>query len=164
MTCESMKEKIALHATGDLPSKDASIVEQHLDSCAACQTVFDEMKTLHHQLGRLDEMDVPAIHARAILDAAEITPARSRSWRVPAMATAVAAVLLIAITLQADRNTRTPLQFQLTKATQSAPIIQTPSPTQPDLTLAAEAPHKDASIMVKLYTDDPDVVIYWWGD
>jgi septum formation topological specificity factor MinE len=36
-TCESLKEAITLHASGDLPVEEVQVVEEHLASCPACR-------------------------------------------------------------------------------------------------------------------------------
>ena len=80
------------------------------------------------------------------------------------MTVSLAAMLVIAIGLQSNRIAEPALEFHLTKAAQTVPVIDPLPITQPEITLATETPNVESSIMVEFYTDDPDVVIYWFGD
>lgn len=162
MTYETMKEKIALYMTGDLPLRDVSNLERHLENCATCQTYREEMTDQLHQLLRLQDLHTPAMDRNAILNAVAETSPEPMRWCVPAMIASMAAVLLlIAMGLRSKPDAIVPLEFHLTQATQF--IDPQPAP-QSRLTQTAGAPEENVSVMVKLYTDDPNVLIHWFGD
>jgi hypothetical protein len=42
MTCENWQKDVALYVEGDLPSRQALLLESHMDSCPACRSFRDE--------------------------------------------------------------------------------------------------------------------------
>ncbi|MFP6581784.1 MAG: hypothetical protein VCD00_04440 [Candidatus Hydrogenedentota bacterium] len=166
MRCESMKEKIALYATGDLPSKEVSNVEHHLNSCVACEMYHEEMRGLADELQTLSTMDVPGLNTAAVFDALEQPVNHSRSWRVPAVVSAFAALLIVSSLLRPDVLNDTPVEIKLTKTVPAETVqhLEAAAPVIPDAEFASDLVQDVPSTKIILYTDDPNVVIHWFGD
>jgi putative zinc finger protein len=171
MNCRDWEERIALHAERDLPPHEAAEAERHLAECAACRQFADgitqtltELRAAHVE--RLATADFAAVRARVL---AQITEQRRPVWRLAWIGAAAVALLLL---------TALPLKRQPEPPrTTSAPATEAAIPLPP----AAEAPvpappprrrmnrprplHKAVPpaepLMVRLITNDPDVVIYW---
>lgn len=169
MSCAKFEERIALHVEGDLGPKEAAVVERHLGQCAACCALAEELresqaalKTLRHQ--RVGE-EIFAELRRSVL--VNVRP-RTATWKCAA----AAAVLVIAA---AALFLRGPQRPQVGRAILPAAGVQTARsgdvPARPPKRrlqprLAAPHVHKPdpEPLLVKLVTNDPDVVIYWLVD
>lgn len=168
MNCRNWEERIALHAQGDLPAPEAAKTERHLADCPDCRQ-FAESLTQSLALLRAahDEPLAPA-HLAAVrtrvLDRIQ-TPPRSRRLAWIGAASAAAAALLV---------------FLLIPQPLAPPRLRPVPPPEPPIALAAppaavsqlmKPPRRarpkprlrqpSEPLMVKLETDDPNVVIYW---
>jgi hypothetical protein len=160
MNCEMMKEDIALYATGDLPGCQVSAIEHHLSFCDSCRAYCEEMLELTTSVAALQSVDTPQLNTASILEAIE-EPGRGKwAWRVPALAGLAATALFMASFFPNEEATDTPTEFQLTQTT----VSTFETATKPELMMTSETADDSPSLMVKLYTEDPDVVIYWFGD
>lgn len=174
MNCSEWEERIALYAGGDASPSEAAGVERHLAECVACQVLASGLKQSLELLREahrepLAEAHFAAVRARVM----ERLENRRRPWWKRAWvygpAAAVAAVVLVFLR---------PVPHQVTKPRASVAIV-TPAPTpapwpappppavarrRPVRRRVTPAPPKVSAAgpeMVKLMTDDPDVVIYW---
>ena len=178
MNCSDWEERIALHAGGDLPPAEAAEVERHLRECAGCQVLASG---LQQSLALLkEEHDEPlagahfsAVRARVVAELERGAPwARRRAWGY-GLAAAAAVALLAVLTL---RPGRTPVRLApAVVATNHAPVVAVREPLSP-----LPPPHRRVArrvvrpnvpddpdpepLIVKLQTDDPNVVIYWIAD
>lgn len=102
--CDAHREKITLHAHGDLPPSEASEVERHLECCADCRA---EHAALQATLQALDsqlfypherEVDWDRFAAEtAGLATGKVVPLRRRFPRPMALARAAAVVLAVGL-------------------------------------------------------------------
>jgi len=183
MNCREWEERIALYLGGDLPAAEAAEVERHIADCAGCQVFASglrrSLELLREAHGQpLADAHFAAVRARVM---AEIGRGRARWWRV-AVAWGLAAAAVVLVILLAGRVGRTPPQMRppVVATVRPAPVNPDakieetplvkpvhqarhghprvrPHPHQPERVLEAKA----EPLLVKLVTDDPDVVIYW---
>jgi len=171
MICREMEERIALHVSGDLETGAAAEVDEHLARCLACRTLAAELKANRESMiglpvGEIREADYAELRAR--LDESRRRERALRRW---ALAAAVSAAVLGGSAL---------VRF-LDPARHPAPAaarVETPAPVEravrvpapPPMTVARKpaAPRKTPEagepLVVKIVTDDPDIVIVWLVD
>jgi len=170
MSCPDWEEKIALQVEGDLAAAE---VERHLESCAPCR---DFAEGLRQSLGMLREAhrepladaDFAAVRAR-VLERVQV----KRRWIWwPAWAGAAAVAALVGWLWLSPASQAPPEAGQRP----APPVIAQVSAPAPVMAQAEQAPRKHRGrrrapvppptepLVVKLITDDPDVVIYWIVD
>ena len=178
MNCSDLEERIALHAGGDLPPAEAAEVERHLRECAGCQVLASGLQQSLAWLKEehdepLAEAHFSAVRARVV---AELENQRRPLWR-RAWGYGLAAVAVVALLVMlALRPGRTPVvavrtNRSLTVAALSPPAVRdtvSPPPT-PHRRVARRVVKREPApqpepLIVKLQTDDPNVVIYWIAD
>jgi len=165
MACARFEPLIALHVGGELVAPE---VEAHLRTCAECRGFAEELEHSQAALRSLREEEAPAaalaeVRGRVLDEIASRKPSWwfALRWHYALAPAAAAVALVVALSL------RPPLP---------------PSPGPPSLSLPAPAIAKSASppsvrrpapkpaaalrepLLVKMFTDDPDVVIYWLID
>jgi len=183
MNCPEWEERIALYSDGDLSPDDLAETKRHLDQCAPCREFAEGIA---HSLAI-----ARAAHAEAISPAAFTAlrarvleqiargrrPSRRLAWIVPSFAAAVLAFVLLVPrpveflrgagdshrqqSRRHDGSTSTPPPAPLLEPV--APAATQPfTPNRPPRARRRPKPRPPAEpFMVKLITDDPDVVIYW---
>lgn len=165
MNCLGWEERLALHAQGDLPPREAAAAEQHLLACAACRHFFESVQ---QSLGLLHEAhaeplapaDYAALRARVL---AELDRRRKPLWRW-AWIPALAAALLLVLFWTGRHPPVPPPQLAVTPP--PAPPISLPElPPAPKPVARVHrrkpSPPPAEPLLVRLVTDNPDVVIYW---
>jgi anti-sigma factor RsiW len=176
MNCSDWEERIALHAGGDLPPAEAAEVERHLRECAACQVLASGLKQSLELLKEAHDEPLAAAHFSAVRArvVAELEQKRRPFWRRAwsfGLAAAVVAVLVM-LALQPGRTPERPV-----------PVVAANHPlviADPEEPPAISLPHRRVArrvvrpiapdtpdpepLIVKLQTDDPNVVIYWIAD
>ena len=169
MSCLQWEERVALYAGGDLAPVEAQGVECHLSECAGCQVLLSELREslalvqeAHSE--PLAEAHFAAVRARVM---AEVEGRRVSRWRLvwaPAMA-AAAAVLLGILWPRPELRMAVPIP-----PAPSAPVVAkvkleppriVPAPARTVVAKAQLAPEAAEQMVVKILTNDPDVVIYW---
>ena len=172
MNCRDWEERIALYLGGDLSPTDAAAVERHLADCVGCQLFssglkqsLDLLREAHQE--PLAPEHFTAVRARvlAALDGRRRTALGRWAW-IGAMA-AAAAVLLVMLSI---RPVPQPAPLQVATAP-PPPVVEPPPAPRPvgvrphrrvvPRRAATPAPQPAQPMVVKLITDDPDVVIYW---
>ncbi|HWC97699.1 MAG TPA: zf-HC2 domain-containing protein [Candidatus Sulfopaludibacter sp.] len=176
MNCIHWEERIALWAGGDLKAADAAEVERHLEDCPACQVFAAGLKeSLEFAREAHQEAIAPAhfaaVRARVL---AELAGTRRPWWRSAwtyGLSAAAVCALLLAIGLP-------PRQVAVTTRPAVLPHVQVPIPDRP-IVRQVQAVHRrthrraapvpipageEKPVIVKLVTDDPNVVIYWISD
>ena len=175
MNCSDWEERIALHAGGDLPSEEAAEVERHLRECAGCQVLASGLKQSLALLKEAHEDPLPAAHFSAVRArvVAELEQARRPMWQW-AWSLGLAAALVALLVMLALRPGRTPVAVRsnrsLTVAALSPPgVRESVSAPPPHRRVVRRKVNREPTpqlepLIVKLQTDDPNVVIYWIAD
>lgn len=185
MRCEDLGERIALHVTGDLPPRQAARVEAHLARCSRCQELADGFRRTARALESLgaegaDERASREVRSRVLerLRRGDAVPRPgSAPWRW-AVAAGVLLSLTLAIAHRARHTDPPPCPGPI------IPGVGVPPPTVASAAAVDRPPAKPSSrhrraagsaeasrgkevttarepMVVKLLTDDPEVVIYW---
>jgi hypothetical protein len=161
MTCTERERDLALYAGGELETAE---LEQHLAHCARCREYLQAMSALLTDLGNTTDPATPPVAAVVM----QRIRTRRRGWA--AFGATVAAACVIAAVLVSWLLRPLPtLSFALRSP--AAPIIVVgpervpPKPMPLRTRHRRSAPHTPAEpIVIKLVTDDPNVIIYWIAD
>ena len=174
MNCAEWEERVALYAGGDLGAEEAATVERHVGECTGCQ-VF--LSGLTQGLAVLREAHGEtalaaagaAVRARVM---ARLERGRRGVWKWAfgmAGGAVVAAAVWVAMVVArpvppvaAPRvaAARAPeVAAPRVAAAVAAPARRAARRVRPAIAKEEAEPAKP--VMVKLVTDDPDVVIYW---
>jgi hypothetical protein len=174
MNCEQARELAALAASGDLTPMELSTLESHTADCSECGAEAAAFEELCGQLSAMRE-DAPghvysAVRARV---AAEILDRNRSRWFAmwPVFAAVVTCALVLAIVLlrrespQVERPSP-PASVEVAAAQIAPPDVFAPWPKRRVRRTAARVatPVPDEPLVVHMFTDDPDVVIYWIAD
>ncbi len=182
MSCRDWEERIALHAGGDLTQEEAAAVDRHLAECAQCRETaaaygwgLDLLRETHRE--PIPEAHFAAVRARVL---AELGRERRPVWRRPwawALAATVAAVLVAWVVVPVRQlapriATARQAASAIAPAVSEPPAAGAPAPKSARLVRVRRAPvarqpetrSTDEALLVKLYTDDPSVIIYWIAD
>ena len=159
MSCE-WESKVALLAGGDLPSPASAI--RHLSECPSCRSLYEDLNGLREELqGPMPDLSIQ----QAVMERLR-RPASPR-WYWAAAAAAV--LLLVALTAQRYRAVEQPMPpaRSAVTATASAPAPSSRAAAIPirgrkRSARSVQPPSEPA--VVKLVTDDPNVVIYLVAD
>ena len=177
MNCREIEGLIALHAGGDLNPEEAAAVEQHLDGCDACRALAAELRDCQTVLNELGaEVPGEAVYG-SLLARLSAASALQRRWTW-ALAAAAAVLLGLAGSVWQYAERQRPGATHLEIARATLPVPRAPevkkAVTMPAATsdrpktrvrrARARKPEfrQDAEpLVMKLLTDDPNVVIYW---
>ena len=189
MNCKEWEERIALYCGGDAPAAEARQTERHLADCAGCQMFASGLKQSLALLQDMHQEALAPAHFAAVRARVIATLERERLpvWRrfwAYGLAGAVVALLLVLAVRTGQRGPETaanrkpvpgplvsevkPPEIAVQRAggePASLPhpvrhVHRTPARRAPARVQTAAAAPKD-TVMVKLVTDDPNVVIYW---
>ena len=169
MTCKDWEERIALAAEDDPGA------ERHLAECAACrekaaawQRDLNWLKEAHRE--PIAPSHYAAVRARVL---AELEHSRRRVWR-QIWAAALSAAAILILFLLFPRTAQTPATvgraFRPVAALPSGAPAGRPAaarksrPTLARRAIRKPAPVQHEPLVVKLLTDDPNVIIYWIAD
>ena len=170
MTCAKFESLIALYVESDLPEREQRVVEAHLESCPGCREFaadIRESQTALKQL-RIDFVEESALQeVRAeVLNQLSI-PRKTVAW--PRYA--IAAMLLVSLGVGWLWRARmaAPGDVQPKAAVIAPPpLAAVPAPrlrvrtTRVSRHRRQPAPvFQSEPLLVKMVTDDPQVVIYW---
>lgn len=175
MSCPKFELLIALYVEGDLEAGEAGVVESHLSACESCRAFATEMRASQAALKALrDEHIEYSVFEQVRADAltALSRPGRSREW--PRYAIAAGLVIALLAGWLARRHTDNAVVGvesvpAILRATPARPAVQ---PRKPRVLAARVRKHptrqaprfKSEPLVVKMVTDDPQVVIYWLVD
>lgn len=167
MNCRNWEERIALHAGGDLPPKEAAETEAHLQDCAGCRDFAAELGE-HVAWMREAQRDLPvqadfATMRAGVLERLEPRRRPVASWLVWAGGLAAIATLVFLL-VRSPRSEPPKPAPQVALVKPPVQRVESP-PTRPtrrprSRTHAVHPKETPEPLMVKLITDDPDVVIY----
>jgi predicted anti-sigma-YlaC factor YlaD len=185
MHCKDWEERVALHVGGDLAAAhtaDAAGVERHLAECAGCRMFWAGIKeSLEMLQGAHAEAAAPGIytavrgrvlgHLQAELEAGE---ARRRVWWRRGWVLGLAAAVAVMVVLLASWPGP---KVEMLRSRVVAMIPPAPPAQALRAVPAGSLPHKRRVVaagpvekpprqplMVRLVTDDPNVIIYWIAD
>ncbi len=183
MRCREWEERIALRAGGDL---DDQAVERHLQECAECREFAAGLRESLDLLRGAHAEEIPAAAFTAVR--ARVLARLARPWWKRAWVYAAAAVVLLAAGIGLRRPGRTPDVGQAVSPSNQPPSggadhrlswsangwqaklrngLPAVAPAPHRVRLAGDkkrspAPHRKAeTILVKIETGNPDIVIYW---
>ncbi len=170
MRCAEWEERVALAAGGDLSGGAAAEVEAHLARCAACRAFAAELRDGLDLLRESHADTIPAGAYTAVRARVMAKIARCRAWRF-AWACAAAAMLLAVAGFQGGMRVE-PLPHVALAPPRPAPLEPAgvghleaeqarPAPRRRRAGRAVVAQASNETVLVKLETDNPDVVIYW---
>jgi anti-sigma factor RsiW len=191
MNCRNWEERIALYAGGDLREPETAEVDRHLADCEGCRDFAAGLKESLQLMRNVHEEPVAEAHFAAVRARVmgELEGRRLPWWRsawVYGFSAAALALLLI-VTLVPRRPVERPIRAATVSGRWPAterelPAIRpdvAPSPAPlhrvhpahavrhrrplPILPVSAP-PDLGPPAVVKMLTDDPDVVIYWITD
>ena len=167
MSCVKFESLIALYVENDLPEREQRLVEAHLETCDGCREFAADIRESQTALKelRMDFVEASALQeVRAeVLNHLSI-PRKSAAW--PRYA--IAAMLLVSLGAGWLWRARTaaPLEIQPRAAVIAPPHAILPLRQRPHTRVVRHrrqpAPKfQSEPLVVKMITDDPQVVIYW---
>ena len=176
MNCRDWEERIVLHAGGDLPSAEAAEVERHLRECAGCQMLASGLKQSLALLKEAHDEPLAPVHFSTVRARvmAELEQKRRPLWAW-AWSFGLAAAVVALLVMLAQRPGRTPERRAPVVAVNHPPVVVArwpvvpPPPPHPRVArrvarpIMPDTPNPEP-LIVKLQTDDPNVVIYWIAD
>jgi hypothetical protein len=168
VSCAEWEERVALWAGGDVEGSEAAEVERHTADCAGCRE-FAAGITADLAALRADPItaaDLTAVRTRVL---ARIDAVRRPWWRTVWAWGFAAAAAVIAVFATVPRPGPAPAPPRVAMAHPTAPYVERFTPARPPprrviMRAAAPAPPpapKPEPLVIKLLTDDPDVIIYW---
>jgi hypothetical protein len=166
MNCTEWEERIALCAGEDLDAPGAAAVERHLRECPGCQLFASGLAESLECVKAAHAGDIAAGHYTALRARvlAAVGRERQRQWRGWAYA-AAAAIAAAAVLLAAPRWKVPELRSPSVQISPPAgwATIAAPHPlrTHPPSAGRSPARQRREQVLVKVETDNPDVVILW---
>jgi anti-sigma factor RsiW len=170
MKCPNFELPIALYVENDLAEAEERVVEAHLDACGRCRAFADEMRQSQGMLKALRAEFVEDVVFQEV--GARTLGGISRDRKALAWARyAIAAVLVLALMAgwlwRSRPSTKSDLR-PIVVVTPRPPLEQAKTPPITHLArkhARRRAPSfKSEPLVVKMITEDPDVVIYWLVD
>jgi hypothetical protein len=180
MNCGRYEKRIALYVERDLSEGKARRLERHLAGCERCRDVLAELEASQAAVKSLGAEPVERaaydqIRARVLqqIAAAPVRPA-GRPWRWAWAAAAAAAIVAGWFALRPGQ-TPAPVRRPATEIARSnmpePPQVVMPPPARPKPSArrvrrpaVRQRRPSAAPLVVKLETEDPNVVIYWIVD
>jgi len=179
MNCREWEERLALYAGNDLGAAERAALERHLSECAGCQVFLSGLKDSLERLKEAHEDPLAEPHFAAVRARVLSGLRHERQWRRWVWGLAgVAAVLVLAVAplLRLGRRETPPAPVAVVTRPPAPPVekpvverrIRRVKHFRPRAVPPATKPSQPATpaepFVVKLLTDDPDVVIYWISD
>ena len=165
MNCREWEERLALYAGGDLIGDEAAQVERHLTDCPGCQVFSSgllEAREWLHQAHRepVATAHFAAVRARVLTGLERERRSFWRRWWVAGL-TATAAAALVALAVWPQTTPPVAAPAAVMARIPAAPLVG-PAPLPPP---RKESPQHSVKagepVLIKVLSDNPDVVIYW---
>jgi len=173
MNCEQACEFIALAASGDVTADEQSAIVAHMADCAACRDEAAAFSAISGELAAMRNDAVPdyafaAVRAHVASEiAGRKRPAWLSAWPAFAAVVACSVMLVILLSPAAPGPDRLVLP-EVPPVVALVPSVESPAVVPPVRRIRKPAPpkiHKPAEpLVVKMLTDDPEVIIYWIAD
>jgi len=174
MKCRDWEERVALYAGDDLAPAEAQAVERHVAECAGCQLLLSGLRSSLELVREAHEEPVEAAHFAAVRARvlSELERGAARRWRFAWMYAMAAAAVVLLIVLWprpvqhlALPTPQAPIAPVVAKAHLPPREVRTVRPRHRRPVLKEQVAQEPAEPMVvKLLTNDPDIVIYWITD
>jgi len=168
MKCRNWEERIVLYAEGDLPPEQAAEAERHLVECAECRELAGGITRDLSILRAAHAEPISPAHLAAVRAGVleqiqrESRPARRLGWMGALVAAAAVLVLLfLPRRVEPPRIAVTPPPAPLYEPVAPAAAQPVPPKRAPPARPKPRRRPPAEPLMVKLITDDPNVVIYW---
>lgn len=168
MSCTKFESLIALYVESDLAESEQRLVEAHLETCHGCRDFAADIRESQTALKELrmdfvEESALQEVHAEVLNQLR--TPRKKAAW--PKYA--IAAMLLIGLWAGWFWRARTAVLPEVQpRAAMIAPPPLAAIPAQRVHTARVSRHHRQPAptfqsepLVVKIVTDDPQVVIYW---
>jgi anti-sigma factor RsiW len=176
MNCSNWEERIALYLGGDLTPAESAEVERHLGECIGCQVFSSGLKETLALVKEVHQEPIAAAHYTAVRARvlAELEGGRRRRWAWGLAA--VAAILLVMFAVWPRRTAQSPARIAVAPPpAPKPPEMVAPAAPKPMTVQVARVRHRrparpkaeseaTESIVMKLQTNDPDIIIYWIAD
>jgi len=168
MTCREFEPLIALYAGSDLDTPDLVRVDEHLARCAGCRALLEDLQASRESLLDWGSEPVEGALLTAIRSGAlaRIGARRRRVW--PWIAAAAACAALAALLTVGAPPKAVPAPPPPERGVEIAEKAEAPPPASrpaPRRRRVKRAPVIDGEpLIVKMLTDDPDIVIIWLVD
>jgi anti-sigma factor RsiW len=159
MTCREYEPLLALYVGGDLDGCD---VEGHLADCAECRALLEDLRASQALLKELSAEAVDAALLSAVRAGVLAKTRPRRLWPWVAACAAAAALVMALIPARAPIPKRAPA-LPKTEAVRAVPT-PTSKPALARRKRPRRQPHKAEPLVVKVLTDDPNIVIIWLVD
>ena len=169
MNCQMFEPMLALYVEGDLPERDMPRVEEHVAICADCRDLLEDLRSSQAALKTLgaeavDGALLTAVRAGVL---ARIDNRRRLVWPWVAGVTAALA-LLILLPAPSGRPAPEPRPVAIAQAPpkveaavgRAGPPARRRHPRRRPVT----KPPAAQQLVVKMLTDDPNIVIIWLVD
>jgi hypothetical protein len=168
-----MERWAALAASDDLGEHERAELAAHLDQCEKCRTAVVDFSRMEADLASLKndvlDPDVYAAIRQGVLDRIP----NQRNWHVAAALALAAALILVTLAIWSEHRSQVaPLPIQPPPLQVSAPPVPAIVPAVEHRAKSAPRRHRRVDInpspeyplVVKMLTDDPNVVIIWLVD
>jgi anti-sigma factor RsiW len=161
MSCGDWAERIALYAGGDLDDAARTEVERHLAGCEECREFARGMEECVSAIHEARDVEIAAAHFAAVRARvlSRLRPAsRHGVWRWTTAA-AIALAMVAGWTLLSRRPELPPPQVALARP--PAPQLSATATAAPRKVRRTRPPRPHEPLLVKIETDNQEVVIYW---
>ena len=71
MNCEQMNELLSAWLDGELSETERRQMQAHLEQCAQCRALFEQLQALHTSFSDLDEISAPEGFAQRVMEQVE---------------------------------------------------------------------------------------------
>lgn len=68
MNCEQMTALLSAFVDGELTAQEEMQVREHLEQCAQCRALYEQLQTLHTSFSDLEEIPVPENFAQGVME------------------------------------------------------------------------------------------------
>jgi anti-sigma factor RsiW len=165
MNCFDWEERIALYAGGDLAPAEVQAVERHVAECAGCRLLLSGLReslslVREAHIEGVDAAHFAAVRARVL---AELERGPARRWRfgwVYALA-AAAVVILVAMWPRPEQRMVVAMPPAPAAPAVARAVLPPRHYRRPVVKPVARPEEPAEPMVVKLLTNDPNVVIYW---
>lgn len=177
MNCAGYEALIALYVENDLTEEETRQVERHLDACEGCREFAAGLRESQAafkalRLETVDEAEYVEIRAKVRTEI--LKPRRTPVWRRYAVAAAAGLALVAGWMWRMQPRGIVETPAAIVAKAPSAPLERVQAQVEPKIRarrmrhvarrLKAKPAFKSEPLLVKMFTDDPDVVIYWLVD